>query len=181
MFTFVILSSTFVYVNAILSLLYILLHIRIISSIINVEVFVMHYIGDKIKKLRESKGISQEQLANDLNISKSALWNYENNKRDISLDLFMNISSILGKELLKDVLPSEIHDLLDEIEDSIAYKELLIKFEKLSIDYDSLKSSYELLQKAYDMQVKMVDTQSQLIDTLKEIISSQRSKSTTAD
>ena len=36
-------------------------------------------IGDRIKKTRETKGISQTQLAKSVNISKQTLYKYENN------------------------------------------------------------------------------------------------------
>ena len=37
--------------------------------------------GDRIKKLREEKGLSREEMSNQLNISYSALSKYETNKR----------------------------------------------------------------------------------------------------
>ena len=42
-------------------------------------------IGINIRKWRELKGIKQEQLANQLGITKAALSNIENDKTDISL------------------------------------------------------------------------------------------------
>ena len=38
--------------------------------------------GDKLKELREKKGITQIQLAEILNISKSAIANYESGLRE---------------------------------------------------------------------------------------------------
>ena len=37
-------------------------------------------VGENIKKFRDLKGLTQDELAQKSNISKNALWNYENNK-----------------------------------------------------------------------------------------------------
>ena len=39
-------------------------------------------LGNTIKSLRTSKKLTQYELAQKANISKNALWNYENDKRE---------------------------------------------------------------------------------------------------
>lgn len=41
----------------------------------------MEKIGERLKKLRKEKGLTQQQLADELDLSKSAIVQYENNKR----------------------------------------------------------------------------------------------------
>lgn len=38
-------------------------------------------IGDKLKFLREEKGLSVEELAKELDLTRQAVYNYENNMR----------------------------------------------------------------------------------------------------
>ena len=41
----------------------------------------MQQVGEKIKKYRTLRNLSQQQLANKCGLSKNAIWNYENNQR----------------------------------------------------------------------------------------------------
>ena len=53
--------------------------------------------GERIKKLRESKGLSQEDLAKKLNISKQAVGKYEKNiVTNIPSDRIEAMAAILG-------------------------------------------------------------------------------------
>lgn len=58
-------------------------------------------VGQNIRKWRELKGIKQEQLANQLGITKGALSNIENNKTDISLHRIEQIAASLDIEVMK--------------------------------------------------------------------------------
>lgn len=52
-------------------------------------------IGGRIKKLRTEAGLTQEELAEKLNLEgKSAISNYENNSRGVSTQLINQLSSI---------------------------------------------------------------------------------------
>ena len=50
--------------------------------------------GEKIKKLRTSKGYTQQQLAERLNVTKSLISAYENGQRSPSYEVLIGISSI---------------------------------------------------------------------------------------
>lgn len=52
--------------------------------------------GTIIKDLRTKKGMTQEELAKKCNLSKNAIWNYENNKRTPNIPTLGKISKILG-------------------------------------------------------------------------------------
>lgn len=64
-------------------------------------------IGDKIKKERLKKNITQSQLANYVNTSQSALAAYENGSKIPRLDTIQRIAAALDVPALS-LLPSEI-------------------------------------------------------------------------
>lgn len=53
-------------------------------------------IGSKIKELRMSKGLTQREMAKQLNLSFSTYSNYENNYREPKLEIIEEIAGILG-------------------------------------------------------------------------------------
>ena len=53
-------------------------------------------IGKKIKSIRESQGISREQLAKKLNVTKYAIINYEQGQRGSSIKILNKIAAALG-------------------------------------------------------------------------------------
>lgn len=48
--------------------------------------------GDQVRKLRTAKGLSQVQLAKELNVSKQSVSNWENNNITPSIDLLTKIA-----------------------------------------------------------------------------------------
>lgn len=63
-------------------------------------------LGDKLYQLRKAKKLSQEQLALELHISKTALINWENNKAKPSIDNLMKIC---------DFYETDIYSLLEDV------------------------------------------------------------------
>lgn len=65
-------------------------------------------LGENLRKLRLQKGLSQEDLAKLLNISRQAYCRYENNQRELSLDTLCFLAdfydettdAILGREFI---------------------------------------------------------------------------------
>jgi putative transcriptional regulator len=51
---------------------------------------------NKLKKLRESKNFTYQQMADKLKISKAFYWQLERNKRRLSYDLAIKIAAIFG-------------------------------------------------------------------------------------
>lgn len=64
--------------------------------------------GKKIKKYRESKGWSQEQLAKELNTSKQVISRYENEQRSPKIDVAIEYAKILNIPI-----PNLIDDTVD--------------------------------------------------------------------
>jgi transcriptional regulator with XRE-family HTH domain len=52
--------------------------------------------GDRIREIREKRGINQDKLAEEADLSKSFLSEVENNKRNISSQALLRIAKILG-------------------------------------------------------------------------------------
>lgn len=59
-----------------------------------------HYLGEKLKKLRESRGWTQADLAKRLNKAVSTVSGYESDAHAIPLDVLASIFSISTDELL---------------------------------------------------------------------------------
>lgn len=73
-------------------------------------------LGQKIKALRKSKGLTQEELANKCGLSKNGLWNYENDKREITIETLTKIISVLdlSQEEIYKFINSLYGDLLNQ-------------------------------------------------------------------
>lgn len=85
-------------------------------------------IGNRIKELRKSKGISQKEMSKILDIPYSTYSNYENNNREPSVELIEKISEVLGVskfDLLYDTekLKAEL-DLIDKHAEYVQMNEL---------------------------------------------------------
>ena len=53
-------------------------------------------VGGKIKALRLGRGLTQQQLADKLNINRSTISNYENGNREPRLNELAAIAEVLG-------------------------------------------------------------------------------------
>lgn len=55
--------------------------------------------GEKIKNIRKEKKMTQEQMANILNVSRQAISNWENNKNFPDLEMIIKISRLFSLTL----------------------------------------------------------------------------------
>src|SRR5580704_2247968 len=55
--------------------------------------------GDRIRAIRDARGLTQDQLAEDANISKSFFSEVENNHRNISSENLLRIANVLGASI----------------------------------------------------------------------------------
>ena len=62
----------------------------------------MVLLGKKIKKLRTSCNMTQEEFAKRLNISKSTVSSYENDSRLPSYDILIRISKLFNVTICPD-------------------------------------------------------------------------------
>lgn len=112
-------------------------------------------IGDKIKKIRNSKKLTQEQLANRCGLSKNGLWNYENGKRTPNIDTLESISKALEVDislLMGDDIEEVKRNFEEVATNTIAEREIAtIQYIKAIVEisdkigYDSCSDFYNLL------------------------------------
>lgn len=72
--------------------------------------------GDRLKRLRQERGITQAELAGKLGVSPSAVGMYEQGRRDPDGAVLARIASVLrcsADELLNVDGPSEVSDVID--------------------------------------------------------------------
>lgn len=56
-------------------------------------------LGKKIKFLRNEQGITQDQLADYINVSRQSVWGYENNSVEPSLNVLVKIADVFNVSL----------------------------------------------------------------------------------
>lgn len=78
-------------------------------------------IGENIKKLRKDKGLTQQKLATQSNISRSYLADVENNRYNPSIDTLRSIANALGVQ---------VSELLDANENELTPVEKIDKIVK---------------------------------------------------
>lgn len=91
--------------------------------------------GTQMKNLRKQKGLTQEQTAQELGVSRQAVSNWENNKNLPDLEIIIRISRIFGVTL------DEL--ILGESEDMNNMTEKLIEDSR---ENTKLKTAYKILR-----------------------------------
>ena len=98
-------------------------------------------IGKKIKILRKVRGLTQEQLAEKLEVGRATVSNYEIGRREPRLNELERIASVLGVGLdYFGIVQSDITDL-------IARAKLL--FNDTSITAEEKEKAYKEIMKIY--------------------------------
>lgn len=135
-------------------------------------------IGDLIKDNRKKKGLTQDELAALIGISKNGLWNYENNKRKVNTDLLQKIAEVLNipisefveesplgklqseirlrKETLFDLnlksdeIDSFSNALLEELRNNPSDKNLIDKLNKSDAEFQAIQNQISYIKHEYD-------------------------------
>ncbi|MFD0870993.1 HTH-type transcriptional regulator immR [Chlamydia abortus] len=96
--------------------------------------------GSRIYALRTSRGLTQEQLAQHLKISRASLAHYEQNRREPDSSMLSRIANyfdvsvdyIIGRtNNPQTVLDNEVREFVDQLE--LSDEEIIAKF-KLTVD-----------------------------------------------
>lgn len=74
--------------------------------------------SDRLKDLRKRNGYTQKQLADMLNVSQNAIYNWENGKREPSINTIIKIAEALGVDIF-DLIEIESEPLTDEQEQEL--------------------------------------------------------------
>ena len=70
---------------------------------------------EKLKKIREQKGMTQKELADLLNVSVQAISNWETNRRKPSSELYYYIADKLNVDLSQVIPDNEYNAFMDEL------------------------------------------------------------------
>lgn len=108
-------------------------------------------IGERIKKERIRRGLSQQQLGDMLNVSKVSICGYETGTRTPTMETFLDIIKAL--ELNPDYLLGREIDVINEEEEAYTVK---VGKEDLEI-ISELKNHRELYNKLCSNPKRMVD------------------------
>lgn len=108
----------------------------------------MKKIGTKIKKLREEKGLFQQDLADELHVTKGAVGMWETNKRVPDLETinkiadFFNVSIewLTGENIEFDITPKEFEDAA-EIKCPICGYNYVHFSKTMGVNFNNIKSS----------------------------------------
>lgn len=93
-------------------------------------------IGNRIRKFRTEKGLSQKEMATLTGIPYSTYSNYENNNREPNLQQLNKIANILGISLQNLVFQGSIYTEMDfdTDEEAALYMGVIGNLEKMNID-----------------------------------------------
>ena len=110
--------------------------------------------GDRIKEIREARGMTQDQLADKAGISKGFLSDVENDKRNISSENLLRVANTLGASvdyLLRGetrsakreevVIPPELSEAAEELNLSYAQTLELLEAHRSVIARRSTKAA----------------------------------------
>lgn len=125
----------------------------------------MKDVGSRIKQLREKYNFTQEQLAEKLNISKSALWNYENNKREIPLNLIVPLGSLFGADILREFSLDESGQQVSNISNI----DMENKIKILELENNYLKNTVSNLEQMIELQKQLINNYENAIKSLDNI------------
>lgn len=104
-------------------------------------------LGEKIKFNRNKLNLSQEDLANKCNLSRNAIYNYENNKRTPTISTLISIAEIL------DIPPSDLIDDIDNPTTNI-YADKIEMNEAVKYYIDTNMNLDNNISKQYELDMK---------------------------
>ena len=91
-------------------------------------------LGEKLKELREAKGLVQRQVAAELEVDTAYVSKMESNEKPVSRSHLKKLSEFLGiekEELLTIWLADKVYDLVKD--EDVALKALSITVEELKL------------------------------------------------
>lgn len=102
-------------------------NVNILSIFTNINIYTVNNIGSRIKKLREEKGITQELMAYELNISQSNYGRLEKDDRRLNIPKIEKIAEVLDISI--SLLFGEKNDTIHNIND-LVQKDIMTQQEK---------------------------------------------------
>lgn len=107
-------------------------------------------IADNIRKLRKTKGYTQERLAEKVDISVSHLNRFENGQRQLSMNTYIDILHVLDATTMLVTCPNDIEDAEELLQDfAILIKDCSKQEAKLLLKtMDGIKRSIKEVSKS---------------------------------
>jgi len=101
----------------------------------------MNFIGDKLRKLRSERNISQQSVADQLEIDRKTYANWEANLVDVKGSLVPKLAEIFGVEISELFTQSSNFHIEQKFENSTINTAILILTDKDSVNkvLDALK------------------------------------------
>ncbi len=106
----------------------------------------MNIIGLNLKKLRESKGLTQNEVAHYLSISRSAIAQYESGGRNVPISHLLKLSDLYGikeSDLLKEDIESVPAMIFAFRTEALTPDDLssIAKFKRIVMNYVNMSQS----------------------------------------
>lgn len=98
-------------------------------------------LGEKLKELREAKGLVQRQVAAELEVDTAYVSKMESNEKPVSRTHLKKLSELLGideEELLTIWLADKVYDMVKD--ENVALKALSVTEKELKIHHNRNKS-----------------------------------------
>jgi transcriptional regulator with XRE-family HTH domain len=117
----------------------------------------MDKISENIKKFRELKGITREQLASDLGMSISGYSKIERGEVDLSMSKIQKISEVLGVEI-SEILNFDATQIFN-VQNNNLVQGIGAKAETMHFHTDDYKEKYiKMLEKEIERLTVLVNT-----------------------
>ena len=95
-------------------------------------------IGNRIKEIRKSKGLSQREAAKKLNMAFSTYSNYENNNREPNFETLKRIADVLGVSVAQLVNDDAVAD-----EETSIFQQMMDYLDEIGLSLDQDESDIE--------------------------------------
>ncbi|MDG6474711.1 helix-turn-helix transcriptional regulator [Glaesserella parasuis] len=136
-------------------------------------------INEKIRRIRESKEWSQEQMAEKLNMSLNGYAKIERGETKLYLDKLEQIAQILDIDVVELIQSGEknicfqIESPLGSVYQGVGESSLLIEIERLKLALSHANEKEELLNKLLEQKDSELNTLKELLSVKSSIINSQ--------
>lgn len=117
----------------------------------------MNRISENIKKFRELRGLTREQLASDLGMSLSGYSKIERGEVDLSMSKIQKISELLGIEI-SEILNFDANQIFN-VQNNNLVQSIGAKAENMHFHTDEYREKYiKMLEKEVDRLNKILET-----------------------
>ncbi|MDK9431088.1 helix-turn-helix transcriptional regulator [Gallibacterium anatis] len=131
-------------------------------------------INEKIRRIRESKEWSQEQMAEKLNMSLNGYAKIERGETKLYLDKLEQIAQILDIDVVELIQSGEknicfqIESPLGSVYQGVGESSLLIEIERLKLELSHAKEKEDLLKKLLEQKDNEIQILENVVSLLKD-------------